>query len=187
MEERMPDTGWVSVSAPYVRPRRPGEPDAWAGEAAQQGRVGTHQLRGVEEVRPPRKVADAFGLGSEDTAIVRRRLVLLDGRPTELADSYYPSTIARGTRLAETRKIAGGALTMLGELGYRPHSAEEGVAARPSTEPEQQALDIRPDDWVLVLTRVLRTSDGTPIEVTVMTMVADGRELRYKMIVHEES
>ncbi|MGI5286858.1 GntR family transcriptional regulator [Nonomuraea polychroma] len=183
----MPETGWVSVSAPYVRPRRPGEPDAWAEEAAQQGRVGTHQLRSVEEIRPPGKVADAFGFGPDDTAIVRRRLVLLDERPTELADSYYPSEIARDTRLAESRKIPGGALSMLAELGYQPHSAEERVAARPSTESEQQELDIRPEDWVLELTRVLRTSDGMPIEVTVMTMVADDRELRYKMIVHEES
>ncbi|MFI6733897.1 GntR family transcriptional regulator [Nonomuraea sp. NPDC050451] len=181
----MADTGWVSVSAPYVRPRRPGEPDAWAEEAAQQGHVGTHQLRDVEEVRPPRDVAEALGLSPEETSIVRRRLVLLDGRPTELADSYYPAALARGTRLAEMRKIPGGALAMLAELGYRPHSAEERVMARPSTEPEQQALDIRQEDWVLVLTRVLRTSEEAPIEVTVMTMVADGRELHYKMIINE--
>ncbi|MER6174456.1 UTRA domain-containing protein [Streptosporangium sp. NPDC001681] len=183
MEERVADTGWVSVSAPYVRPRRPGESDPWAEEAAQQGHIGTHQLRTVEEVHPPQVVAQVLGLDPGGTAIVRRRLVLLDGRPTELADSYYPMTIARDTPLAEARKIPGGAPTMLAELGYQPHSAEEGVIARPSTLPEQDLLDIRPEDWVLVLTRVLRTNDGAPIEVAVMTMIADGRELRYKMII----
>ncbi|MGN9843471.1 GntR family transcriptional regulator [Nonomuraea sp. H19] len=183
----MSDTGWASVSIPYLRPRRPGESDAWTEEAAAHGHVGTNQLRGVEEARPPREVADILGFGPEDTAVIRRRLVLLDGRPTELADSYYPGVIARNTRLAEERKIRGGALTALAELGYRPHSTEERVTARPSTKAEQDALDIRQEDWVLVLTRILRTDTGAPIEVTVMTMVADGRELRYQMIIHEET
>jgi hypothetical protein len=42
------------------------------------------------------------------------------------------------------------------------------VTARPSTKHEQDALDIRPEDWVMILTRVLRTSGGTPIEATVI-------------------
>jgi GntR family transcriptional regulator len=179
----MTDAGWVSVSASYVRPRRPGEPEAWSEEAAQRGHVGTHELRAVEEVRPSEAVARLLGLDAQGRAIVRRRLILLDGRPTELADSYYPATIARDTRLAEPRKIPGGALSALADLGYQSADAEEGVVARPSTHPEQVLLDIRPEDWVMVLTRVLRTGDGIPIEVTVMTMVAEGRELRYKMII----
>ncbi|MEU7833737.1 MULTISPECIES: UTRA domain-containing protein [unclassified Nonomuraea] len=179
----MEDAGWVSVSAPYVRPRRPGEPDAWAEEAAQHGKVGTHRLQAVEEVHPPKEVVRAFGLAAGQTAFVRRRLVLADGQPTELADSYYPATIARGTRLAEMRKIPGGAPTLLAQLGYHPHSAEEAVQARPATDTERQALDLRPEDWVLLLTRIVRTDDGTPIEVSVMTMVAHGRELRYQMII----
>ncbi|MEZ7127555.1 GntR family transcriptional regulator [Nonomuraea sp. AD125B] len=174
-------------TAPYLRPRRPGDPDAWTAEAEAHGRAGTNQLRGVEEIRPPQAVADALRLGPEDTAIVRRRLVLLDGRPTELADSYYPVGIAGGTRLAESRKIPGGAVTLLAELGYRPHKVEERVTARPSTEPEQAVLGLRPQDWVLVLTRVSRTSAGTPYEVSVMTMVADGRELRYEMTISKET
>ncbi|MFF5204904.1 GntR family transcriptional regulator [Streptosporangium sp. NPDC000396] len=178
----MADTTWSSVSTPYIRPRKSGEPDAWAEEAAQHGHTGTHQLREVAEVQPPHEVAQALNLSRGDAAIVRRRLVLLDGRPVELADSYYPVAIAGGTPLAEMRKIPGGAVTMLAKLGYEPRAAEEGVKARPATDQERQLLEIQPDEWVLVLTRILRTNDGTPIEATVMTMIADGRELRYKMI-----
>lgn len=178
----MTDASWVSVSEPYVRPHKPGEPEAWAAEAAQHGHVGTHQLREVNEIQPPQEVSQALNLASEEAAVVRRRLILLDGRPTELADSYYPASIARGTPLAEMRKIPGGAVTMLAELGYEPREVEEGVRARPSTDQEQQLLDIQPGEWVLVLSRVLRTDNSTPIEVTVMTMIADDRELRYKMI-----
>ncbi|GAA2272394.1 hypothetical protein GCM10010149_12840 [Nonomuraea roseoviolacea subsp. roseoviolacea] len=179
----MSEAGWVSVSAPYVRPRHPGEPDAWEQEAAQHGKRGTHHLQAVEEVRPPVQIARALALAADQTAFVRRRLVLADDQPTELADSYYPATIARGTRLAEMRKIPGGAPTLLAQLGYHPHSAEEAVQARPATEKERELLRLRPEDWVLVLSRILRTGDGTPVEVSVMTMVAHGRELRYQMII----
>jgi DNA-binding GntR family transcriptional regulator len=49
----------------------------------------------VEETRPPQNVADALDLGPQDTAVVRRRLVLLDGRPTELADLGFDRTAQR--------------------------------------------------------------------------------------------
>ncbi|WP_084955449.1 GntR family transcriptional regulator [Thermoactinospora rubra] len=179
----MTEAGWVSVSEPYVRPRRPGEPEAWAHEAARHGHVGTHRLLAVEEVQPPRRVAVALGLSEGETAVVRRRLVLVDEQPTELADSYYPATIARGTGLAETRKIRGGAITLLKELGYAAHSVEEGVSARPASQEERELFGLEPGDWVLVLNRVLRTSDGTPVQADVMTMIAQDREVRYKTII----
>ncbi|MEW9553767.1 UTRA domain-containing protein [Nonomuraea sp. NPDC050783] len=149
----MSDTGWASVSTPYVRPRRPGDRDAWTEEAEAHGHAGTNQLLGVEEIRPPRAVADVLGLG---------------------------------TGLAEARKIPGGAVTLLAELGFRPHKVEERITARPPAEPERAALGLGPLDWVLVLTRVSRTSAGTPYEAAVMTMIADGRELRYEMTIGKE-
>ncbi|MBB2912676.1 DNA-binding GntR family transcriptional regulator [Streptosporangium becharense] len=129
----MTDKPWTSVSTPYIKPRQPGEPDAWAEEASQRGHAGTHQLRGVEEVRPPEEIAQALGLGPEDTVIVRRRLVLLDEQPVELADSYYPASIIRGSLLAENRKVPGEAVAMLAQLGHRPRSAEAPLKPWPTS------------------------------------------------------
>lgn len=173
---------WESVSAPYVRPQEVGSPDAWAVEAAREGRVGTNRLLEVARVPVPRDIADALLLGQDEVAVVRRRLVLLDDQPIELADSYYPLPIAEGTALAETGKIRGGAITLLAELGYRAHRTVEVVSARPATEVERQALMLEPHDWVLVLNRAIYAHDGTPVEATVMVMIASGRELRYEMI-----
>ncbi|MET9343462.1 UTRA domain-containing protein [Nonomuraea sp. NPDC003804] len=179
----MPDLRWTSVSAPYIRPRASGERDAWSEEASQHGHVGSNQLREVAEVVPPPGVAEALRLGPNETAVVRRRLVLLDDQPTELTDSYYPSALALGTALAEQRKIPGGAVTLLAKLGYETHKVEERVQARPSTEEEQETLRIAPEEWVFVLTRTTRAIDGSPFEVAVMTMIATGRELQYEMTV----
>jgi hypothetical protein len=50
---------------------------------------------------------------------LRRRPLLSDGEPFELATSYYPLEIARGTELTAPGKIRGGAVALLKSLGYR--------------------------------------------------------------------
>ncbi|MER6577319.1 UTRA domain-containing protein [Nonomuraea sp. NPDC001023] len=177
----MERTTWTSQSTPYVRPRPPGERDAWTDEAAAQGSVGSNELREVTVAQPPEGIARALGLVDGEPAIVRRRLVLLDGEPVEIADSYYPLSVAQGTALAEPRKIRGGAVTLLESLGLRPRRVMETVGARPATKQEQELLRVSPDAWVLTLTRVTYAADDIPFEATVMIMIAAGRELRYEV------
>ena len=78
---------WVSVSLPYVTG---GASDAWAAEAAGRGGSGTQRLRMVSEVTPPRSVAEALETPAGEQVVVRRRVMLLDEKPVELTDSYYP-------------------------------------------------------------------------------------------------
>ena len=61
---------------------------------------------------------------------MRRRIIFLDDMPTELTDTYFPVEVAAGTRLADTRKIPGGAVTLLATMGYRAHRVHEEVCAR---------------------------------------------------------
>jgi len=177
----MADRSWASVSTPYVRPRMPGQPDAWAEESGEHGHSGTHTLREVREAPVPPEVALALGIAADQAAVVRRRTVLLDDHPVELADSYYPVEIARGTPLAEHRKIRGGAVTLLTELGFQPRRAEEDVSARPATEDERRLLHLDERSWVMVLVRRLLADEGRPIEVSVITMAVPGRHLRYDL------
>src|SRR3954454_18619977 len=108
---------WIVDSLPYLSPRQEGQIDAWSEEAAQAGHVGTQQLRTVTSAVPSAEVAAELGLPLGTAAIVRRRTVLLDQKPVELADSWYPLQVATGTGLAEPRKIKGGAVTLLATLG----------------------------------------------------------------------
>ncbi|WP_219912478.1 GntR family transcriptional regulator [Nonomuraea fuscirosea] len=172
---------WSSVSMPYVLPRRADQPDAWAEEAAEHGHTGSNVLREVTVLRPPANVGAALGIREDEPVIVRRRTVLLDEQPIELADSYYPVSIAQGTRLADKRKIPGGAPTLLAELGHQLVHVEEDVSTRPATDEERKLLQLQEHEWVLVLFRLSRSRDNTPVEVSVMTMVPYGRHLRYKL------
>ena len=174
---------WIASSVPYLSPREAGEADAWSEEAAEAGRVGTQHLREVSVEVPPPAVASALSLNPGADAVVRRRTMLLDGQPVELTDSWYPAEIAEGTALAATGKIKGGAVTLLANMGYPVHEAREDIAFRGATGDEAAELGLSVDTPVIVLSRTSLNAGGVAFEASVMVMVAEGRHLRYRLVV----
>ncbi len=108
--------------------------------------------------------------------------MLLDGRPVELTDSWYPVEIADGTALAAMGKIKGGAVTLLANLGHSVHEAREDIAFRNATADEAAELNLPAGTPVIVLSRTCLDAEGVVFEVSVMVMVAEGRRLRYRLI-----
>lgn len=88
---------------------------------------------------------------------------------------------ARDTRLAEPRKIPGGAVAFLADLGRPPRQVREDVSARLATPEERIALQVDDPSCVLQLSRTLISDNALPVEASVMTMVSDGRRLRYEL------
>ncbi len=82
--------------------------------------------------------------------------------------TYYPASIARGTRLAEPSKIRGGAVTYLAELGHAARRVREDVSARMPTPEEADVLVLETPVPVLVLTRLTLDADDRPIQGDVM-------------------
>ncbi|MFE7485510.1 UTRA domain-containing protein [Streptomyces sp. NPDC057552] len=175
---------WVSTSADYTKPRPPGAADAWTEEANRQSTKGGQELTRTGETVPPPAVASAFGLAADETAIVRGRTIYTDEAPVELADTYYPRNIAEGTPLAEPRKIKGGAVTLLAELGHVAARVIEDVTARPASQAEQQQLQLADDEPVVVIERLSLDEAGRPVQADVMVAPARLRRLRYEMKVH---
>lgn len=178
----MDGQSWHSKSGDYVLPRDPGQRDAWTDDAAQQGKIGSQLLLQVAEVSPHDYVREALRLSRDDNVVVRRRLVLLDDVPVELTDSYYPATLARGTALVEDRKIRGGAVTVLAEIGHVPRFISESVQARNASPEERELLGSTGEQAVLVLFRVTMDEQRLPIEATEM-VIADGRHLHYELAI----
>ncbi|WP_062215797.1 UTRA domain-containing protein [Streptomyces sp. NBRC 109706] len=167
---------WTTSSAAYLRPRTHGESDTWTSAAP--GRSG-QQLLAVDDVAPPLEVAKLLDLAAGDSSVVRRRLILLDGEPIEIASSYYPSRIAAGTALASSKKIRGGAPTALADLGYPGTRAVEYIEQRIASDEEGALLCLAAGASVLTLTRTTY-SDHTPVEASLMVMKAP-RRLRYEL------
>ncbi|KOU50555.1 hypothetical protein ADK55_18610 [Streptomyces sp. WM4235] len=168
---------WRSTSLPYVLPNPEGQADAWSRAS------GTQELLEVGEVIPPTDIAAALHLPGGEPAVIRRRLMRANGRAVELTDSYYPPAIARGTPLAEHRKIRGGAPTLLTTLGHRPGRVEEDVEVRLATADECLALEVLAGEPVMVLRRTTVSQDDQPIEVSCMVM-RPGSRLHYEIEVN---
>ncbi|MFJ6994746.1 GntR family transcriptional regulator [Streptomyces sp. NPDC003090] len=172
---------WTSTSMPYLTPRAQGQGDAWAEEAAAQGRRGTQRIVSAGEVAADDEPAALLGLPPGEPVVVRRRVIELDGEPVELTDTYYPAHIARGTPLAGTAKIRGGAVTLLAGLGHTGVRVVETVTARLPTAEERELLQLDSAQPVLRLARQTLDARDRPIQADLMTMPAHRQRLRYEM------
>ncbi|MBD0692977.1 GntR family transcriptional regulator [Streptomyces sp. CBMA123] len=106
-------------------------------------------------------------------------------KPTQLATSYLPAAIARGTRLAEADTGPGGIYDRLErDLGHGPLAWHETITSRMPTPAE--AADLQAPKGTPLL-RIIRTStgpDGTVVEVNDTRMRADEYEIGYPITRH---
>ncbi|MGW1655662.1 GntR family transcriptional regulator [Streptomyces atratus] len=166
--------------ASYMAPAGSGEPYRWLTETATGGSRAHSTLLEVVECEPPADVAEALRLPEAGTALLRRQLLMVDDEPVELVASYYPLEIARGTAMAERRKIPGGTPTLLAEMGYPPQLSVDRVSARVPTQDQYQALRLPGGLPVLRTLRVVYSDDERPIEATVMVKAGHLYELQYE-------
>lgn len=159
-----------SSSDPYTAPQ---EGDAWASEAAHLGKVGTQRLLAVETSSPPPGVQEALRLAPGQQVVSRRRLILANDQPVEIAISYYPASIAAGTPLAEMKKIKGGAVRVLAERGCPLEESIDFVTAERPTVEDMDLLDTQSDQPILVVRRISGPTGGTPSEYAENRMAAD--------------
>lgn len=166
--------------AAYMAPAAPGKPYRWLTEAAGVGSQGHSTLVDVVEARPPADIADALSLADGDTALLRHQILSIDGEPVELVKSYYPLSIARGTPIADNRKIKGGTPTLLSKLGFPPRLSVDRVSARVPTQEQHQALNLPSDLPVLRTLRVVYSDNDRPVEATIMVKAGHLYELQYE-------
>ncbi|MGW5848609.1 GntR family transcriptional regulator [Streptomyces sp. NPDC055254] len=177
----MSNSGWTSTSMPYLTPRAAGDTDAWSAEAEEAGRRGSQRIIHAGEAEAPAEVALSLGLAAGATVVVRRRIIELDGDPTELTDTYYPAAIAAGTALAGTGKIRGGGVTLLATLGHVGVRVVENVMARMPDAEESEHLRLAAGEPVLQLARTTYDVAERPIQADVMVMPAGRQQLRYEI------
>lgn len=171
----------IHVSTSYVTQVGDQPRASWHSEAERLGMRGTQKLTDVGEVAAEDDIGGLLGVEPGSAVVVRRRVMLLDDEPVQLADSYYPLDLARGTPIAEPRKLPGGTVAALERLGLELGDFEEQVSARAATPAERQALQLADGIPVLVLTRTTYTTGGRPVEVSRAVLAADRHQLTYQL------
>ena len=131
----------------------------------------------------PVDLAPVMGLAVGAEVLVRDRIMGVSEtkNPMQLATSYLPADLARGTALAERDTGPGGIYDRLEEMGHRPLRWKESVSARMPSPEEAEALRL-PTDVGVPLLRILRVTTsptGQVVEVNDTRMSAELFEVGY--------
>lgn len=134
----------------------------------------------VNEVPAPGFVAQALGVDVGQLVLSRSRRFLVEHRPVQLATSYLPLDITRGTAVTYTNTGPGGIYARLAELGHAPARFTERVAARGPAPEERLSLEMSATGgMVFEIVRCAYTETDRCVEVNRMVLDAAAYELEY--------
>jgi GntR family transcriptional regulator len=131
-------------------------------------------MRFIGQVPAPADVAERLGIEPGTPVHARRRTTVLDGRPNQLADSYYTlNTLAVAPRLGEEETGPGGGFARLEDAGFHLAEIREEMSVRMPTSPESVALNLPEGTPVADLTRTTYDATGRPVEVMLAVIAGD--------------
>ena len=163
----------------FARRHRESGQAAFLAEAEGVGVPSVDQIEVGSEVPPP-DIRDALSLPGRARVVARHRRYLMDGQPVELASSYVPSSIAKGTPIERPDTGPGGIYARIEDAGYVLAEFTEEVAARMPTPEERRRLRLPAGTPVLTVRRIAFDSKGAPVELTDTVKAAPSYVLEYR-------
>ncbi|MEU6787712.1 GntR family transcriptional regulator [Nonomuraea angiospora] len=154
--------------------------DAWATEVRDQGRVPLQEVSVGLEI-PPKAVAERLKLDAEtDIVVVRRRVRYVDDVPFQVADSYFPEDLARGTALMRPKNVSapGG---LLASIGHPQHRLVDEIQVRMPTKDESARLGLPAGTPVAEHMRTGYDAAGRPVRVMITVAPGDRHTLVYEL------
>lgn len=154
--------------------------DAWAVSIrAQGGTPNTEVSVSVEPASP--EVAKALRVKEGEPVAVRRRVRSVNGEPHQLADSYFPYSLAQEhpVFLAPGDQSAPGGL--LASAGLAQARFADRIEARMPAPEEVRMLRLQPGTPLLVHHRTGYTADDRAVRHMVTRMGADRVEVSYEL------
>lgn len=145
-----PDEQHVSMSLPVVSPS--------ADESEMVRLI-------VETGSASQSVAEKLGLDPGDPVVIRRSQHFIGDVPWQLINSYYPSYIAKGTRLEQAGQIETGSVGLLAQLGYPQQGFVDEIGARMPDAREFDFFKLVSGTPVVVVSRTSYSSDR-PVRLT---------------------
>ncbi|MET7460307.1 GntR family transcriptional regulator [Nonomuraea sp. NPDC005501] len=112
-------------------------------------------------------------------AWIRRRRYSVDGRPVQLATSYFPARAVEGSAITLADTGAGGVYARLRDLGLAPAHFTEEIRARMPAPRESELLGLPAGTPVIVIARTAYTSSGVPVEYNEMVLDSAAYVLQY--------
>ncbi len=133
----------------------------------------------VARTRVPAEIGELMGLDAGADVVLRHRRYLASGEPLELATSYIPWTLAKGTAIAKRDTGPGGIYGRLEERGHVIEGFEEQITARMPAPEERSQLQIPEGVPVFRIIRRAYDADRRVLELCDTIMPADRYVLTY--------
>jgi GntR family transcriptional regulator len=176
-----PQRPLIHQSTAYLTRRAGAERAQWAAEAERQGITGTQRILGVETISAPREIAERLDLPEGAQVIIRRRLMVANDEPAQLANSYYPLDLVEGSDITRPEMLRGGTIGALERLGIEFRDFLDEVTVRMPTPEESQALQLSSGVPVIQLLRVAYSKENRPVEVSTAILAGDRHVLHYRI------
>ncbi len=125
-------------------------------------------------------VAEELRIAEGSEVFVRDRVMRADGVPVQLATSYLPRDLTRGTVIEQHDTGSGGIYARLEEAGHQLSHFIERVRTSAPNDQEAAALGIGRGEPVLRITRVAYGSDRV-LELNHIVALAERFELVYEL------
>lgn len=158
----------------YSRSRWSAGTSILIAEAGRQGLEANQLIRFLGTVPAPAVVAERLRIDTDTPVHVRRRTTLIEGRPNQLADSYYKMELADAApALKDEDTGPGGGFARIEEAGHRLARIREEISLRMPTGPESGVLKLPEGTPVAELVRTTYDTQGQPVEVMIAVIAGD--------------
>jgi GntR family transcriptional regulator len=138
------------------------------------------RMLAVGRTEAPSDVAAWLEIKSEEPVVFRRRLQLVNDEPTVLSTSYFPTWLAKGTRLEQKGALPEGPDTAIENLGHRFVRVVEILSARMPSPDEVRMLRLAPGTPVVRLLHIDYDRDDRPLQVADDLYVGDRHEFVFE-------
>jgi GntR family transcriptional regulator len=151
-------------------------------QASSQGLPAEARLLEVGFAPAPPQVAGLLDLPQDAQVLVRRYLLLVDGEPVQLADSYFPAELAEGSIIGDPENITPGRIDadLKERFGLEAARFLDELTVRMPTAEETRSLRLPPGTPVASLLRTYRDPTGKPFEVAHFVLAGDKHVLVYE-------
>jgi GntR family transcriptional regulator len=163
----------------FTRQRRETGKGAYDVEMKELGFTPGVELVEVGPVTPSDEIVKRLQLDPGEQALIRQRRMYANDEPMQLATSYIPWSLAKGTPMAERDTGPGGIYSRLADIGHAPVRFTEDVSARMPTPEEAEFLRLTPPQPVFFLIRVAFDGKDRPVETCEHIMSGDRWQLSY--------
>lgn len=125
-------------------------------------------------------VAKELGLDEGTSTVLRSVLRFVDGAPWSIQNTWYPMSLAAGTRLIDPTDIPEGTTRYLATLGYVQIGYWDEWTTRMPSPAESRKLELGPGTPLLICRRTGYTTEQ-PLRVTETIFAGDRNRIVYEL------